>query len=63
MPELLHSLHSGDASRQVWAEQPGISRLVGESPHSGKLLINCVGSKTLPFQEDAVANDNDAIES
>ena len=63
MTELLYPFHAANASGQFWAQQPSVSRLVRQPPNSGELLINRVGGQTSPFQEDAVANHDDAIES
>jgi len=63
MAELLYPFHAANASGQFWAQQPRVSRLVCQPPNSGELLINRVGGETSPFQEDAVANHDDAIES
>src|SRR5260370_6236826 len=62
MPKLLDTRHPTNTRAQLCAKQPGVRRLVGQSPNRSELLIDCVGSQPSSFQEHSVANHHDAIE-
>jgi hypothetical protein len=38
--ESAHALHASNAGGQLWAEQPGVGRLVGDAAHRGESEVD-----------------------
>ena len=60
--ELLDALYAADTGRQLWAEQDGVRRFVGEAPNSCERAVDRSYREVSVFEVNAVPGDHRLVE-